>query len=261
MLALYQGEPAFADKAANLATVERISRAARLAGARLVVFPELFLTGYNIVTQAHNLAEPVDGPMIERVRAIAREEGIAIAAGYPERDGETLYNSAALIDETGEIAAHYRKIHLFGDREPQAFAVGRGVPVVELGPWKVGLVICYDIELPETARALARAVANVIVVPTANMMPYTEVPTTLVRARALENGVCVGYANLSGAEGDLTYTGGSVIVGPDGLDLARAGFKHEALLVADVSAALADPDTLPFRSTQEDDLLEDRLKG
>ena len=259
MLAVYQGAAAFGDKAANLDTIERITGAARAAGARLVVFPELFLSGYNIGTEAHNLAEPVDGPSIDRARAIAKGADTAIAFGFPERDNGSLYNSAAFIDGAGEIRCVYRKVNLYDPLEGKAFVRGKGLGVVELGPWKVGLVICYDIEFPEVARKLTQDGCNLIIVPTANMDPFTEVPTALVRARALENAICVAYANLSGVEGGLVYTGLSGIVGPDGCDLARAGRTSEALLIADVTAALADPGTKPSQSTQLADLREDLL--
>ncbi len=93
------------------------------------------------------------------------------------------------------------------------------------------MTICYDIEFPESVRALARQEVKIVFNPTANMLPYVEVPKTLARARALENGVSVVYANLSGEENGLEYTGLSAIIGPDGLDLARAG-KGPATIMA-----------------------------
>jgi predicted amidohydrolase len=77
--------------------------------------------------------------------------------------------------------------------------------------------------------------AEIIVAPTANMAPYFEVPQTFVRARALENGVYVVYANLCGSDDELLYTGLSGITGPDGLDIARAGQRGEALLIAELT--------------------------
>lgn len=256
MLAVSQACATPANKAANLARMEAGARAASAVGAKLLIFPELFLTGYNLPPdQLRDLAEPASGASIAQAQVIARNNGIALLFGFPERDGASLFNSAALIDASGSLVTVYRKIQLFGERERSVFTLGDRLAVVDLPPFRIGVAICYDIEFPEYARSLAKLGANLIVVPTANMAPYWDVPTTLVRARALENGVAVAYANLCGTEGNLTYTGLSGIVGPDGMDIARAGRYAEALLVADVAHAIERPsiDT----STQLHDLRRD----
>ncbi len=102
---------------------------------------------------------------------------------------------------------------------------------------RFGLMICYDIEFPEHVRALARAGAQVILTPTANMMPFVNVNRIGVPSRAYENAVTVVYANLTGNEGDLDYVGQSLIAGPDGLPLARMG-DEEGLLVVDVPTGI-----------------------
>ncbi len=256
MLSIYQAAAVFGDKQANLERLRRVCASAALAGSRLIVCPELFLTGYNLKDRAGELAEPVDGPLVLGVREIARDAGIAIVVGFPERDGGEVYNSAMIVGEDGEIAALYRKIHLFGDEEARQFRPGAGLQVAHLPIGRVGLAICYDIEFPEVARTLARAGAELIVVPTANMMPFVEVPTTLVRARALENGVAVAYANHCGREGELVYAGLSAIVGADGRDLARAGTDNEALMTVSLDALKGG--AIPL-STQAADLREDLL--
>jgi predicted amidohydrolase len=242
MIGVYQGQPKPLDKEANLSTIERTARSAAEAGAKLVIFPELFLTGYNQPKKdLHALAEPRNGPTISKACGIAKETGVGLLFGFPERGEKSTFNSAALIDGTGNIVTVYRKIQLFGDVEPTIFERGSKFEVVDFPPFRIGIVICYDIEFPEISRKLTKAGANLIAVPTANMAPYYDVPTTLVRARALENGVAVAYSNLIGTEGGLTYTGLSCIVGSDGMDVARAGRNTEALLLADVSYALANP--------------------
>ncbi len=101
------------------------------------------------------------------------------------------------------------------------------------------MAICYDIEFPEFARELKRRGADVIVVPTANMEPYFEVPNTFIRARALENGIFVVYANYCGTEGDLKYTGLSGVTGPDGIDLARAGPHGDGIAARRIASGLS----------------------
>lgn len=253
MPALLQCRPAAADKDANLATMRRAAILAAGGGADVLVLPELFLTGYNLGSRLIGLAEPLDGPSLRAAADIARDAGVAIVFGMPERDGDSVYNTAVAVDRDGRLAGRYRKIHLFGGDEAAIFTPGEGVSVVRLGRHRVGLAVCYDIEFPEMTRALVAAGADLVCVPTANMAPYVEVPTTLVRARALENGVPVVYANLCGREGDLAYTGLSAIVGFDGRDIARAGSAGDAFLCA-AAAAVEVPDGHPLASTQRRDL-------
>jgi 5-aminopentanamidase len=206
-------------------------------GADVLVLPELFLTGYNIGQLVHELAEARDGPSLAAISHTAQWSGCALCVGFPEREGNKVFNSAALISSRGEQICVYRKIHLFGEQEAALFSRGEELAVAELAGRHLGLAICYDIEFPEVARDLKRQGAEVVLVPTANMTPYTEVPTTLVRARALENAVTVAYANHCGSENGMQFTGLSGITGPDGLDLARAGVSSEVLLVAELPVA------------------------
>lgn len=231
-IAVYQGCAVQGDKAANLQTVRRAASAAAAMGADVLVLPELFLTGYNIGRLAHELAEPRDGPSLAAIGRIAQESRCALCVGFPERDRNEVFNSAALIDAQGEHVCVYRKIQLFGDQEAALFSPGTEFAVVTLTGHHIGLAICYDIEFPEVGRELKRRGAEAVLVPTANMTPYVEIPTTLIRARALENAMTIAYANLCGIENGMQFTGLSCITGPDGLDLARAGVNNEALLVA-----------------------------
>lgn len=254
MIALLQCEPHPLDKTRNLDLMARAAAAAGRAGARLLCLPELFLTGYVVGPELAGHGETLDGPAVRRAAEIARDCGVALVFGMPERAGEALFNTALAIDAAGSIAGRYRKIHLFGPRESAVFDAGDAVTVVDLAGYRVGLAVCYDIEFPEMARALHRVGAQMICVPTANMLPYVSVPTTLVRARALENSVPVVYANLTGHVGDIVFTGDSAIVGFDGTDRARAGAAGEALLVCAAESLFPAGDADPLVSTQHADL-------
>lgn len=224
---------------ADLARLREVAGEAARQGARLLVTPEAFTSGYN-VPGVRDAAEPADGPWHRAVAAIARDEGIAVLYGYPERAGEVVFNAAQLVDRDGRVLAGYRKSHLFGEVDTRAFEPGEGdFTVVGLDDLRVGILICYDVEFPESVRALALAGADLVAVPTALMTPYEVVTRTLVPARAYENQVYVAYANRSGSEGSLTYTGESCVVGPDGVDLARAGSGDELLLAEIDPARLA----------------------
>ncbi|MBE8526092.1 carbon-nitrogen hydrolase family protein [Amycolatopsis sp. H6(2020)] len=203
--------------------------------ADLVVTAEMITTGYHIGVRTHELAEPADGPTAARMSALARKRGAALAYGYPETDGEHVYNSVQLIDATGHRLANYRKTHLFGDLDKAWFTPG-DEPVVQadLGGVRIGLLICYDVEFPELVRAHALAATELLVVPTALMSPYELVADTLVPARAYESQLFVAYANRCDTERELTYCGRSCVVAPTGEVLARAGAGPE-VIAADVT--------------------------
>jgi predicted amidohydrolase len=193
----------------------------------------MFLTGYNLGDAVFCLAEPADGPSAAAVESIARDCGVSILYGYPERSGQRIFNSALLVHPSRGAIANYRKTHLYGAEEKRLFAPGGGLVMADLDGLKVGILICYDVEFPEAVRALALAGAELIAVPTALIEPFDIVARTLVPARAFENQVYVAYAGLCGREGNLGYCGLSCIVGPDGRDVARAG-ADPILLFAEI---------------------------
>ena len=247
------GEPG--DVAANAAAVRRAAREAAAGGAGLLICPECFTTGYAIgADRIADLAEPAGGPTGMQLRKIAEESRIAVLCGYPERDGDTVYNSALLIDSYGAVLTNYRKTHLFADLDRTAFAPGdRIAPVTRVGDLKVGVLLCYDVEFPEPARQLAIDGAQLIAVPTALMTGAAHVAQTLVPARAIENQVWVAYANRIGSEGELHYIGRSVVAGPGGEKISANG--EATLLFADV-----DPDAVD-RARTEQSYLDDRRPG
>jgi len=184
-VALYQCPPRPLDVASNLQRLHQVAMEA--TDADLLVLPEMFLSGYNIGLEAVGaLAEAQDGPSAQRIAAIAQAAGTAILYGYPERsDDGQIYNAVQLIDAQGQRLCNYRKTHLFGDLDHSMFSAGEDdFPLVELDGWKLGFLICYDIEFPENARRLALAGAELILVPTANIIPYDFVADATIRAWA-----------------------------------------------------------------------------
>ena len=239
-VALYQCPPLPLDVVGNLQRLQQLALEAK--GADLLVLPEMFLTGYNIGLDAVSvLAEVHNGESAQQVARIARSAGIAILYGYPERteDGQ-IYNAVQLIDAQGERVCNYRKTHLFGDLDRSMFSPGTNeFPVVELNGWKLGFLICYDLEFPENARRLAIEGAELILVPTANMIPFDFIADVTVRSRAFENQCYVAYANYCGQEGDIHYCGQSSIAAPDGSRIAQASLD-EALIVGELDRSLMD---------------------
>ncbi len=237
-VALYQCPPLPLDVAGNL---QRLRKLAMEAGdADLLVLPEMFLTGYNIGVEAVGaLAEARDGESAQHIASIAKASGVAILYGYPERaDDGQIYNAVQLIDAKGQSLCNYRKTHLFGELDHSMFSVGPDeFPLVELNGWKLGFLICYDLEFPENARRLALAGAELILVPTANMVPYDFIAEVTVRARAFENQCYVAYANYCGHEGDIHYCGQSSIAAPNGSRIAQAG-RDESLIAGTLDRQL-----------------------
>lgn len=238
-IALLQGPAETPDPEAGLAAVADAAARAAAAGARLLVTPEMSLTGYAIgADRVAELAEPVPGPLTDRVAAIAAEHGLAIAVGLPVRTPAGVANTVVVVDSDGSLLAGYAKAHLYGDVDRDAFVPGDvGVVQFRLDGVVVGLLVCYDVEFPEAVRAHAVAGTELLVVPTGLMDPYGHVGTVLVPARAYESQLFVAYTNRTGAEGEFVYCGASCVIAPDGTELARAG-RGEELLVADVDPAV-----------------------
>ena len=230
-VALYQCPPLPLDVAGNIQRLRQLAQEA--SDADVLVLPEMFLSGYNIGAEAVGaLAEAQDGVSAQAIAEIAQNAGLAILYGYPERaDNGQIYNAIQLIDADGQRLCNYRKTHLFGDLDRAMFSAGDDdFPVVELNGWKLGFLICYDLEFPENTRRLALAGAELILVPTANMVPFDFVADVTVRSRAFENQCFVAYANYCGHEGEIHYCGQSSIAAPDGQRIAQAGLD-EALIV------------------------------
>ncbi len=235
-IALYQGPGHVNNPEAGFTLMAAKAAEAKANGADLLLFPEMYLSGYNIgpeAAQKHAITEVGLAP----AQKIAQAQKIALVFGYPERVGEDVANASVLIDAAGRILLNYRKTHLFGDLDRSMFkAVGTEFPVATLNGQKIGLLICYDIEFPEPARRLALAGADIILISTALMEPYVQVASHVIPARAYENQVYLAYANHSGTDDGLDYIGLSSICGPDGKILAATG-KEEDILYATVDPA------------------------
>ncbi|MEX0809668.1 MAG: carbon-nitrogen hydrolase family protein [Dongiaceae bacterium] len=220
--------------------LDRLAAALRNLGREavdLVVCPELFLSGYNIGSRVAELAEPPDGPFGKGVAGLAREYRTAIVYGYPELDNGRRHNAAVCFDSGGRLIANHRKLRLPNGYEQTHFACGDGLTFCEIAGWKIGVLVCYDIEFPEAVRACALGGAEIVVAPTALKAEWSFVARRMIPTRAFENGVFVVYANYAGQEGEFTYLGESCAIGPDGSELARGG-SGEEMLRATLDASL-----------------------
>jgi predicted amidohydrolase len=229
-LALWQTAYA-ADVPAALRALDEVAAQACGQGADVLVCPEMSLTGYLLGPQRiADLADPVDGPLLRAVAHTARRHGIAIVCGWPCATAGRPYNAVAFVGADGVLLNTYAKTHLFGDADHAQFTPGPALPTVfGYRGWRLGLLVCYDVEFSEPVRHLALQGADAVLVPTANMREYGEVPTLLLPARACENRLYVAYANACGREGGTEYGGLSTVAGPLGTVLAQAG--REVVLV------------------------------
>lgn len=236
-----------ADKARNLASAERLARAAAADGAELVALPEK----WNLLASGEKMAagaEALDGPSLEAARGWARELGIHLLAGsIVERDGEggRAFNTSVLIGPGGEDLAVYRKIHLFdveaggvAYRESEHEQGGEEIVDAAVGELGVGLTICYDLRFPELYRILAVRGARLIAVPSAfTLATGRDHWETLLRARAIENQVFVLAPNQVGeAPPHYSSYGRSSIVDPWGVVLATAA-DGERFVAAELDLA------------------------
>jgi len=209
------------DTAHNLArTLQAIANSA--PDSQLLVFPETHLTGFPTADNVAELAEPLDGPSIRAVQQAVSERGVAVVLGIAEADAGQFYNTTLLITPQG-IALRYRKTHLWAS-DRGVFSPGDRYATCEWQGLRIGLLICYDIEFPESARALAQLGAELLVVNNGNMDPYGPVHRTAIMARAMENQSYAVMVNRVGeGDGGLTFAGGSAVVDPFGTLLCEAG--------------------------------------
>ena len=258
-IALFQNDSAPLDTTAQADALTTAAETASLANAKLLITPELFMSGYKIPGRVEGIAEPIGGPFMIAVEEIARAYRIAILYGYPEQCGEQVFNSAALIDDTGSLVLNHRKLHLSGPYEKSSFQTDNNrVEIAEIGGIKVAPLICYDVEFPEAVRAAAMSGAQLVAVPTALVEQFEFLTRTLIPTRAFENGIFVAYTNHAGTEADLQYCGHSTVAQPDGSFVQCEG-SGEDLLVTTIDTALIDKcrDRLPYLADRRSDLLSD----
>ena len=209
------------DTRANLDAIEELGAAAAGEGAVVVVAPEMAVTGYcwPDEDEVRALAEPLDGPSVRRLAALARATGAWFVVGLPEVDPDlgTLHNSCVLVGPDG-LEGVYRKIHPFL-ADPFWAVDGNEVPPVWTTPaGRVSPMICADLDYPEMARYVALAGADWAAVPTAWVDEPG--PSASWRLRAWENALPVVAADMAGAELGVQFSGGSAVLGHAGEVLA-----------------------------------------
>jgi predicted amidohydrolase len=217
------------DPAANVATVVRVLQ--DHPAADLAVFPELFISGYD-PQAADALAVPAGDAVLAPIADAARAHRTSVLVGFAEQYGGQVANSVMCIAPDGSWAGCYRKTHLFGADEHECFQAGTELIVADLGGVDVGPLVCFDMEFPEPARALARAGASLLVTVAANMEPYGADHALAARARALDNRCPHIYVNRVGEQAGHNFVGGSLVAGSSGELVTRLGRDAQLRCVA-----------------------------
>jgi predicted amidohydrolase len=235
------------DVDANLALAERLVAEAADRGATLAALPE-YLDFMGPSRGRREVASPVPGPVTDRLGAVARDRAIwVLAGGVLEASGGRVHDTSVLLDPEGEIAATYRKLHLFDVelpdqppiRESDSITPGDELVTALVGDVRLGLSICYDVRFPELYRGLMAQGAQVLCVP-AQFQHATgrDHWHTLLRARAIENQAFVVAPGQWGSFGEPSEGrrsfGHSLVVDPWGRVLEEAPEEGDVVCVADL---------------------------
>jgi deaminated glutathione amidase len=250
------------EKKENLRRALELVKDSKSGGAGLVVFPE-FLMAFSPPSQTAKelaeIAEPLGGPFTSALREAAKGTHTSIVATIYETCPipDRVYDSALWIDTSGNIAAIYRKVHLydaFGFRESDKFVAGDKITApVAWQEGRFGLMICYDLRFPELARIMTLSGANVLLAPSGWVQGDLKLEhwQTMIRARALENGC---YVIAPDQVGNI-YIGHSMIVDPLGRTLLELGGR-EGMEIIGIDYALVQ-DTrakLPLLKNRREDV-------
>ena len=279
-IAAAQFENRSGDKQYNLSVVSALTAKAVEQGAELVSFHEGCVPAYSFVRRLNRarlaeLAEPVpDGPSTRQLMSISTDHKVPIAAGLFERDGERLYNTYVCVDGD-ELVAKFRKLHPFVNKH---LSPGEEFVVFDLLGCKMGILICYDNNLPENVRVTALMGAEIILMPHVtcclpSVMPgrglvdrklwenrdrdpvplYLELMGPKGRgwlmrwlpARAYENGVYAVFSNPVGIDDDQVRNGNAMILDPFGEIVAECNTLGD-----DVVVGICTPDKISVSSGQ-----------
>ncbi|MFC1822664.1 nitrilase-related carbon-nitrogen hydrolase [Thermodesulfobacteriota bacterium] len=237
---VYQNNPGFGEVEAN---VEKAIKDLDGAETDLMVLPELFNTGYQFISreEALTLAEEIPvGKTCHLMGQFARERNMVLVFGLVERDGDQVFNTAAIFGPAGFVG-RYRKTHLFADEKGVFDPGNSGFKVHDIGKARIGVMICFDWWFPESARILALLGADIICHPANLVLAHCQ---RSMSTRSLENGLFSATANRVGQESrggkkPLRFTGGSQVLDCSGDMMVGMGEQETGVAVAEIDVSRA----------------------
>lgn len=223
------------DKDKNISLIKKY---VERSGSELIVFGELFLTGYTC-NNFSELAEPINGRSVKKIVTIAKNNSCWIIFGMPELAGHNIYNTAVLAHPSGKIDS-YRKLFLpnFGPFKERAyFKEGNKLEIFKTKFCKLGVMICYDIFFPELAKLYALKGAELLVCISASPKLTKAYFERVMQARAIETTTFFLYTNLVGKEKEFEFWGGSTVIGPRGDIKVRGDYFKEGIVKYNIDLA------------------------
>jgi len=264
-VALAQTKPYLGDVAKNLAQHEEAIARARAAGARLVVFPELSLTGYHLKDDVPSVAQRMDGPVVARLAELSR--GLTVVASLVEEAPDFRFFNSAVWFEDGAVRFVHRKVYLptYGMfDESRYFARGGRVRAVDTGLGRAAVLICEDLWHASTIYLAALDGALLVVCPSSSPLrgvsEHAEQDDNarfwelINRAYAQTYGLFIVYVNRVGFEDGVGFWGGSEVVDPLGGTLVKAPYYEPALVTCEIDLAAARRKRIAAPLLRDEDL-------
>lgn len=224
------------DKEYNLGIIEDV---VNKSDSDLIIFPEMFLTGYTLRDDYWYEAEEIPGPSSKKISELARSKGCTIICGMPEKTVPgrgRVHNSALTATPDGNLNV-YRKTQLVNMgpfQDKRYFEAGNSLDLIKTPECKIGIIICYDLFFPELTKMYALKGADILVCISASPSATRKFFETVIPARAVETTSFLFYSNLIGREDQMVFWGGDTAVSPTGKTLAKGPLYEEASIDVDI---------------------------
>jgi omega-amidase len=235
-IALAQMQVHLGEPKRNVAQMVKWTEEASKRGAHIVVFPELWPSGYAL-EQAQELSQTLNQGLFAQVAGLAKQHQISITGSMLEKRGQEASNSAAFFASNGQMMGVYRKIHLFHLMSEDRYLQPGSSPLVMELPWgKTAMAICYDLRFPELFRRYGLEGAELVIIPAEWPMTRIDHWRNLLITRAIENQCYVVGVNTAGTSGETLFGGHSMIIDPWGKIVVEMG-EDPGLVTGEIELA------------------------
>jgi N-carbamoylputrescine amidase len=229
------------DPDANLRKALEMIALAAERGARIIATQQLFNLPWFAFESRENpfrWAEPIDGPTVSTLQAGARKHGVVLVGTFFEKDGDSYYNTSAVIEKDGTLIGRYRKVHLpqipLWEEKTYFKSGDLGFPVFQTSFARIGVQICWDNFFPEGTRIMALQGAQIILAPTAAAFASQSRWEKMICANAIANNVFILRINRAGKEERQTFYGRSFCANPFGELIASPTGTNDAIVFSEI---------------------------